>query len=187
MLPENTAFFKQGYKVANGEAIFDVIDGYTGCSDTYLMGNWGEGGQHVGPYLLNSGGSPTMNFSGVPWGGEKSAGLIRFDDIFGTAEDQVDPDAEILSATLRIHPYAVLCLGDYSYLTFWPMETPWVEGNGTSTKDPGSSTYSYREYRTDGDYGNHPGKHLGLRRSGASGPGGLDGRDRSELARPGCA
>ena len=98
-----------------------------------------------------------MQFSGVPWGGEKSAGLIRFDDIFGTADDQVDPDAEILSATLRIFPTDLNYLGlPFSYLRIWPMETSWVEGDSVNAAEIGAACYNWRASRSDGDYGNHP-------------------------------
>ena len=120
-VPADTAFFKQGYEVVDGQAVYDSAEGYAGCYDTYLDGRWGYGGQYVGPFLNNYGGSSTMQFSGVPYAGnERAAGLIRFEGIFGIAPGQVDPEAEILHATLRIYPTAAYSTSDPGYMRLWP-------------------------------------------------------------------
>ncbi|NQU23768.1 MAG: lamin tail domain-containing protein, partial [Candidatus Nealsonbacteria bacterium] len=68
-------------------------DGYTGTVDTDINGD--------NPTATN-GSADSVNVDGED-GGDPVHGLLRFDDIFGTGDGQVDPADEISSATLLLN------------------------------------------------------------------------------------
>ena len=143
-----TAFFKQGYKVENGEAVYDQVNGYAGMEDAYLD-----------RYGYSRGGSAVMKFGGCPWCGDDSPGLMQFNDIFGSGEGQIPDSSLVTSATLRVYTTArVYTSGSGNYVGLRPMLTDWEPGTITFGNEEGASTQFYRYWRNDpcdyaaGDY-----------------------------------
>ena len=136
-LDDYTAIFKNG------------LNDYYGCRDTSLHGH------HATAPMLNYGGANHNYFGGCPWLSAPQVGLICFDDIFGYADGQVPPDAEIEGASFRFWVYVNQNNDGGAKLQLWPMLTDWVEGNSLGTYEPGASCLQARHYRPDEDYPNH--------------------------------
>lgn len=123
------------------------LDSYGGCKDVLLSG--------VQP-TFNYGGHETITSGGVPWGGVKNQILIQFDSIFNTSNwgspNLVDKYGVVLRATLRLYAHGVYTGSTGIRFTAWPMETPWVEGTSSGTQQDGSSCFSWRKFRSDGNY-----------------------------------
>ena len=126
------------------------LNDYSSCADTLLRGT------SEAAKIVNYGSSETVDTYGVPWGGGKRPSLIRFGDLFGEGLYQVPTDAAILSAEIELYVYSQLTLNSDDELRLYPMYSEWTEGTSDGSSEDGASCYSYRAYRSDGDYANHP-------------------------------
>lgn len=80
------------------ELIFqNGVGGYASAQDVTLQGEPEENAK------FNYGDDDKLSVSGVPWGGSKELGLIRFDQITGASSHQIPPGAIIVSARLELH------------------------------------------------------------------------------------
>lgn len=121
-------------------------DGYTGAQDTTLRGDPPEIATH------NFGAAETLLVSGVPWGGWKCVTLIRFDQITGTASNQVPVGAKVIAARLELHKIqdAPKDQGQYeaagadAVISLYPLRTDFVAGTGTGRSPEKAACFSYR-------------------------------------------
>ena len=141
-IPGEKAVFVQG------------VDGYTSSADTWLY-------THDASVVAtwNYGASGKMEVS-YPWSTcSKRAGLIIFNDIFGSGAGQV-PTEEILitSAKLYLRMYEQYDSGSHASQEFYayPMLTEWEEGTKSGSAEEGASCGEARYYRSDGDYATYP-------------------------------
>jgi hypothetical protein len=63
-------------------------------------------------YIKSGDGTPNNGESQIRWGKDDTFGLIRFDDIFGSASDQIPPGAIIVSAMLVLDIESVTADGE---------------------------------------------------------------------------
>lgn len=127
----------------------DGLDGYEGTADTWMRGRSSSGRQD----LMNYGGSTTLSVAQVAHTatGEFRAGnqnihtsMIRFDDIFGTGPGQVNPDAQILSAILRLTALSRSASSGGQTLRVGALMHPFVEGSSNGEFEPGATSMLWR-------------------------------------------
>jgi hypothetical protein len=124
------------------------VNGYAGTQDTELRGG---NGQNATPQGTRADFINIDNSDGTP--AAPSHGLIRFDNIVGTAPGQIPPGAVIRSATLRLSSTGTSANGDqvnmYRMLTDWNQATAtWdslnagVANDGTEASTNADATWA---------------------------------------------
>jgi len=123
----------------------DGLDGYEGTADNRLSGRSSAGNQdqyNRGAATTFQVRNSTYNADGEYIGGSQnfSTSMLRFDDLFGTDPGQVDPDVEILSATLKITATSRTANTAARTIQFGAMMKPFVEGTANGTLEAGSTS-----------------------------------------------
>jgi len=132
----------------HGAVVFQFqegLEGYEGTADTRLRGRSSSGWED----LQNYGGAPSLvvqqaayNSTGSFTAGNQnnSTSLIRFDDLFGTGPGQVDPNVEILSATLKLTATTRTANNATRNFRVGALLTPFTEGSSNGSFEAGATT-----------------------------------------------
>ena len=148
------------YVAGPNEIVFqNGLNGYAGTDDSYVDGTDGSRVDN------NYGGAETLPAHGRSHCGMPQQALVQFNGIIGDGEDQIPadpgPGKMVVIQDARLRMYAYVTEPTESSASQWqviacPMYTAWVEGSSDGLAEAGASSLSARQYRLDGDYGNHP-------------------------------
>ena len=129
------------------ETVFQNSNGgYQGTRSATLSGEFDS------QMTENLWGNPTLSVAGVPWGGYRRMGLIRFDNLVGEGAGQLTKGANIVSARLELYKVGEpLDNGQYEkeepssrFIHLHRMLTQFYPGGSTEREGTNVSCFSYR-------------------------------------------